>query len=71
MRQGRAALASFEDDDFDLDTAMPIEDLDARAAAIEEKVAGVAAVVLPLLSPQQRRMAAALIREKAGADGPF
>jgi Spy/CpxP family protein refolding chaperone len=71
IRKSKAALEAFEDDDFDLDEVMPVEEIEKRTQVMTEKVLGITEVVVPLLTAEQRQKAAALIREKAAGDGGF
>jgi len=74
MSQGKKALDSFRSDKFDPNAAAPApEQLRARAAIGSSRVIGVAEKVLPILSPDQRKIAAEKLRgmANAGIDLPF
>ncbi len=71
VRKSKAALEAFEDEDFDLDEVMPVDEIEKRTQVMKEKVLGVTEVVVPLLTAEQRQKAAALIREKAAGDSGF
>lgn len=76
MRQMRAhhekakkTLDAFREDKFAIDEVAPLEDLRAHAKEGSEKIAGLASAVLPILTPEQRAIAAKKIRDRA-EEGP-
>ena len=74
MSQGKKALESFRSDKFDANAAAPPPSLlRARAAIGSGRMIGVAEKVLPILTPEQRKLAASSLRgmANAGADMPF
>jgi Spy/CpxP family protein refolding chaperone len=66
-RHGAKVLAAFKQDRFVMDEVAPPRDLTQAAAKMSEHLLGVADTVLPLLTPEQRTIAAQKIREKAAA----
>ncbi|MDB4994493.1 MAG: hypothetical protein JWM74_1925 [Myxococcaceae bacterium] len=68
-REGRAkgqrVLAAFKEDRFVLDEIAPTTDARVMAKEISTKILNVAEVVLPVLTPEQRTIAAAKIRARA------
>jgi Spy/CpxP family protein refolding chaperone len=72
MGEGKKALESFRTDTFDPNAAgPPPAELRARAAAGTGRVVGIAEKVLPILTPEQRKLAAEKLRTLAGTDIPF
>lgn len=74
MGHGKQVLDSFRTDKFDPATAAPPpEKLRERAAAGSGRMIGIAEKVLPILTPEQRKLAAEKLRTmaNAGADVPF
>lgn len=74
MGEGKRVLDSFRGDKFDANEATPApEKLRARAAIGTSRAIGVAEKVLPILTPEQRKLAAEKLRAMAnsGADMPF
>ncbi|HSO40379.1 MAG TPA: hypothetical protein VLT33_47965 [Labilithrix sp.] len=74
MGEGKKALESFRGDTFDPKTAAPSpEALRARAAIGSSRFIGLAEKVVPILTPDQRKVAAEKVRGMAasGADVPF
>jgi Spy/CpxP family protein refolding chaperone len=74
MSQGKQVLESFRTDNFDANAATPAPDkIRERAAAGTSRAIGVAEKVLPILTPEQRKIAADKLRAMAnsGADLPF
>lgn len=72
--QGKRVLDSFRSDTFDPAAAAPPPDkLRERAAAGTGRMIGIAEKVLPILTPEQRKLAADKLRTMAntGADMPF
>jgi hypothetical protein len=64
---GAKMLAAFKQDRFVMDEVAPPKDLPGMATKMSEHVLGLAETVLPLLTPEQRSVAAAKLREKANA----
>jgi len=74
MGEGKKALESFRTDKFDANAAAPPpETLRARAAIGSGRFVGLAEKVLPILTPDQRKIAAEKLRAmaNAGIDVPF
>jgi hypothetical protein len=70
-REGRArgqrVLAAFKEDRFVLDEVAPATDARVMAKEISTRILNVAEVVLPVLTPEQRTIAAAKIRARAAS----
>jgi Spy/CpxP family protein refolding chaperone len=64
--KGKAILESFKSDTFALP---PPEDLHGKVNGMVDHVVNVARDVLPILTPEQRSLAAAKLRERAAAGG--
>ena len=62
MGHGKAFLESFKGDTLTLPAP---EDAHVMTNAMADHIVGVAQVVLPILTPQQRTLAAATLRERA------
>jgi len=60
-------LTAFKQDRFVMDEVAPPKDLSDVASKLSEHVLGLAETVLPLLTPEQRTLAASKIREKVNA----
>jgi Spy/CpxP family protein refolding chaperone len=74
MKEGKNLLESFRSDKFDPATsAPPPEKMRERAAAGSARVIGIAEKVLPILTPEQRKIAADKLRgmANAGIEMPF
>lgn len=74
MGEGKKALESFRTDTFDPNVAAPsAEKIRAQASAGSTRILGIAETVLPILTPEQRKVAADKVRAMAssGADMPF
>jgi len=74
MGQGKRVLDSFRSDKFDATAAAPpAEKLRERAATGTGRMLGVVEKVLPILTPEQRKLAADKLRTmaNAGAEMPF
>jgi Spy/CpxP family protein refolding chaperone len=74
MGQGKRALESFRTDKFDASAAAPSpETLRAQAAIGTSRTIGLAEKVLPILTPDQRKIAAEKLRgmANAGIEVPF
>jgi hypothetical protein len=65
--RGKQMLEAFKGDRFVLDEVAPAMDVKAKAAKMSDHILGVAETVLPILTAQQRAVAASKIREKAEA----
>jgi Spy/CpxP family protein refolding chaperone len=74
MSEGKRVLESFRSDKFDANVATPApEKLRERAAIGTSRALGVAEKILPILTPDQRKVAAEKLRTMAssGAELPF
>ena len=74
MSEGKKVLESFRSDTFDAAAAAPSpEKLRARVAIGTSRAVGVAEKVLPILTPEQRKIAAEKLRQmaSAGLEMPF
>ena len=74
MAEGKKALESFRTDKFDANAAAPSpHKVRVQATAGSSRIIGMAETVLPILTPEQRRIVADKIRQMAasGADMPF
>jgi Spy/CpxP family protein refolding chaperone len=74
MGEGKKALEAFRADKVDANAAAPPPDqLRARAAIGSSRIIGIAEKVLPILTPEQRKLAAEKLRTIAnsGAEIPF
>jgi Spy/CpxP family protein refolding chaperone len=74
MSEGKKVLESFRSDKFDASVATPApEKLRERAAIGTSRALGVAEKILPILTPDQRKLAAEKLRTMAGsgAELPF
>lgn len=74
MAEGKKALESFRTDTFDPAAAAPSADkIRAQASEGSSRVIGIAQTVLPILTPEQRKIAADKVRTMAtsGAEMPF
>lgn len=65
MHEGKKALESFRSDQFDPTALGPKGDLKEKAAAHTTKIVGVAEKVLPILTSEQRKIAADKLRTMA------
>lgn len=65
--QGAKLMAAFKQDRFVMDEVSPPKDVAAKAKAMSDHVLGLAETALPVLTPQQRAIAAQKIRERAAA----
>jgi len=65
--KGKRALEAFKQDRFVIDEAMPPSDLQAHAAGAADHIVGVASAVLPILTAEQRTLAAQKVRAHAAA----
>lgn len=66
-KAGKHALEAFRDDKLDLDKALPPMDVKAMASGGVEHVAKIAGKILPILTPEQRKIAADKLREMANS----
>lgn len=64
-KEGKHALEAFHEDKLDLDKVAPPQDLKAMAQDGVERFAKVADKILPLLTPEQRKIAAEKLRTMA------
>jgi Spy/CpxP family protein refolding chaperone len=74
MGEGKKVLESFRGDTFDPNAAAPTpEVLRERATSGSTRIIGIAEKVLPILTPDQRKIAADKLRgmANAGVDAPF
>jgi Spy/CpxP family protein refolding chaperone len=74
MSEGKKVLESFRSDSFDANVATPApEKMRERAATGTSRALGVAEKILPILTPEQRKLAADKLRTMAGsgAELPF
>jgi Spy/CpxP family protein refolding chaperone len=58
-------LGAFKEDRFVMDEVAPAKDVSKAAAKMADRMVGLAQTVLPILTPDQRTVAAQKIREKA------
>jgi Spy/CpxP family protein refolding chaperone len=66
---GAKVIAAFKQDRFVMDEVAPARDIVQSPAKMSDHFLGLAETVLPILTPDQRALAAAKIREKVSADG--
>jgi Spy/CpxP family protein refolding chaperone len=64
-REGKHALEAFREDKLDLDKVAPPMDLKAIANEGVDRVSKIASQILPILTPEQRKVAADKLREMA------
>lgn len=64
-REGKHALEAFREDKLDLDKVAPPVDLKTMASSGVDHMSKVAAQILPILTPEQRKIAADKLREMA------
>jgi len=67
MHEGKKALESFRTDTFDAAAVGPKGDLKDKAAQGTTRIVGIAEKVLPILTPEQRKIAADKLRTLAGS----
>jgi hypothetical protein len=65
MRRGAKILEAFKQDRFVMDEVIPAADVSHGAAAMSDRVIGMAELALPILTPEQRAIAAQKLRERA------
>ncbi len=63
--KGKAMLEAFKSDHFVIDEVAPPPDARAKAAEMTGRMLNVVEQILPILTPEQRTLAAAKIRERA------
>lgn len=63
--EGKKALESFRGETFDADALSRAADLHGRAAEMEQRFFGVAEKIVPILTPEQRKLAADKLRAMA------
>jgi hypothetical protein len=71
--RGAKLLAAFKQDRFVIDEVVPAKDISKQVAHMSDRFLGIAETVLPILTPDQRKIAAAKLRERAetlGEMGP-
>jgi Spy/CpxP family protein refolding chaperone len=71
--RGAKILAAFKQDRFVMDEVLPPKDISKQVAHMSDRFLGVAEAVLPILTPDQRSVAAQKLRERAetlGEMGP-
>jgi Spy/CpxP family protein refolding chaperone len=66
--RGAKVLSAFKQDRFVMDEVAPARDISQMAARMSDHMLGLAETVLPLLTPEQRALAANKLRERA-SDG--
>lgn len=64
IEKGKAVLEAFRGDSFDLEKLLPSSEIPTKAAARAEKMVDMAEAIASILTPEQRRLAGAKIREK-------
>ena len=70
--KGGQVMEAFKSDKFVMDDVAPKHDVKAEAAKMSGRMLGMIETVLPILTPEQRKLAADKIRAKAGdAHGMF
>lgn len=67
--RGHAVLEAFEQDRFVMDAVAPAQDLSRKAARGTDRMLGMIETVLPILTPEQRSIAAQKLRDRAAAAG--
>jgi Spy/CpxP family protein refolding chaperone len=65
IRRGAKILEAFKQDRFVMDEVIPAVDVSQEAAKMSERMIGMAELALPILTPEQRALAAQKIRERA------
>lgn len=71
--RGAKILAAFKQDRFVIDEVVPPKDISKQVAHMSDRFLGIAETVLPLLTPDQRKLAGEKLRERAetlGEMGP-
>jgi Spy/CpxP family protein refolding chaperone len=66
--RGAKLLSAFKQDRFVMDEVAPAIDVARKAGLASDRFLGVASQVLPILTPEQRSLAAQKIRERAASD---
>jgi Spy/CpxP family protein refolding chaperone len=66
--RGAKLLKAFKQDRFVLDEVAPVVDVVKKAGTASDRFLGIATQVLPILTPEQRSIAAQKIRERAASD---
>jgi Spy/CpxP family protein refolding chaperone len=67
--RGAKVLAAFKQDRFVIDEVLPAKDVSKQVAHMSNRFLGLAEAVLPILTPEQRALAAQKIRDKADTFG--
>jgi Spy/CpxP family protein refolding chaperone len=65
---GAQVMSAFKQERFVMDEVAPAKDVAAKAKAMSEHVLGLAEAALPILTPQQRALAAQKLRDHAGEE---
>ena len=63
--QGQAVMAAFEQDRFVMNEVAPPRDVQAQVAKMADRMLGLVDAALPVLTPQQRVIAAQKLVERA------
>jgi Spy/CpxP family protein refolding chaperone len=66
--RGAKLLKAFKQDRFVMDEVAPAVDVGKKASTASDRFLGIASQVLPILTPEQRSVAAQKIRERAASD---
>jgi Spy/CpxP family protein refolding chaperone len=66
--RGAKLLKAFKQDRFVIDEVAPPVDVGRKAGTTSDRFLGIASQVLPILTPEQRSVAAQKIRERAASD---
>jgi len=64
-QQAKQMLAAFAQDRFVMDEVAPAKDVAGRAQRMTSRILGIAEAALPVLTPQQRALAAQKLKDKA------
>jgi len=67
--RGAKVLAAFKQDRFVIDEVLPAKDVSKQVAHMTDRFLGIVEAILPILTPDQRTMAAQKIRDKADTFG--
>ena len=65
--RGQKLMAAFKQDRFVMDEVAPARDIAAKAQTMSDHLLGVAQIALPILTPEQRTIAAQKLRDRAEA----
>jgi Spy/CpxP family protein refolding chaperone len=69
QERGAKIFAAFKQDRFVMDEVLPPKDVSKQVAHMSDRFLGMAEAVLPLLTPEQRNLAAQKIRERSETFG--